>query len=215
MRFVIVLLAALTMFGGTSTRAADITGLSINSYAYEVAPQFTFVNPFSSSAVIGDGIEFSALIERIDGFYEQQFQIDLDFSSDNNNAALEVYISAVDTLPGNFNGFPVVGMYFTGLPELVSFNATEFRCTPDPAVWPGTDCQAAPFFNQPIQHAGRLWLDFSAVSAGSYARYEENSPVYSLPEPASWAMLLIGFGALGYTLRARRLMAAPMQRPFS
>ena len=31
--------------------------------------------------------------------------------------------------------------------------------------------------------------------------------VFAVPEPASWALMLVGFGGLGYALRSRRKLA--------
>jgi hypothetical protein len=39
----------------------------------------------------------------------------------------------------------------------------------------------------------------------------ENSTIASIPEPATWAMMLIGFGALGATLRRRRTATTAAQ----
>jgi hypothetical protein len=38
------------------------------------------------------------------------------------------------------------------------------------------------------------------------------SSVSAAPEPGTWAMMLLGFGTIGYLLRTRRSAPAPAQR---
>ena len=44
---------------------------------------------------------------------------------------------------------------------------------------------------------------------GSNASYEGGIAFAAVPEPATWAMMLIGFGAVGYSMRRRRKPGLP------
>jgi len=54
-----------------------------------------------------------------------------------------------------------------------------------------------------------VWIQETATGSASYGF---NFGVAAVPEPASWAMMIVGFGAIGASLRARRKLAL-RQRP--
>lgn len=60
---------------------------------------------------------------------------------------------------------------------------------------------SAPTFSAPIGSSSRN-LAFSGT--GTFA----SNPPPSVPEPASWALMLVGFGALGASMRARKAVQA-------
>jgi hypothetical protein len=41
-------------------------------------------------------------------------------------------------------------------------------------------------------------------NTGSYSGYLEFASVAAVPEPSTWAMMLMGFGAVGYSMRSRK-----------
>jgi hypothetical protein len=84
-------------------------------------------------------------------------------------------------------------------------------------TWNGTSNH----FGGPIEFAiaGLTTADFGANANGYYAVTDAlgpqgtgeiggNSIVRAVPEPATWAMFLLGFGAIGFAMRTRRRAAA-------
>jgi len=53
----------------------------------------------------------------------------------------------------------------------------------------------------------RVNVNWLAASPGDYIRVLTLSAVPSVPEPATWAMMIIGFGTVGFALRRRRVLA--------
>ena len=53
------------------------------------------------------------------------------------------------------------------------------------------------------------WLGVAsqALAMSGPIKYGGTTPVLAVPEPATWAMMLIGFGALGLVTRLRRRKA--------
>jgi hypothetical protein len=46
--------------------------------------------------------------------------------------------------------------------------------------------------------------DFSTVPTRGFAKFEPAAAVSAVPEPATWAMMIGGFGMVGGSLRSRR-----------
>jgi len=49
-----------------------------------------------------------------------------------------------------------------------------------------------------------LYVSGNVVGTSHNGSYVGNLNVTAVPEPATWAMMLIGFGAIGWQLRRRR-----------
>ena len=51
-------------------------------------------------------------------------------------------------------------------------------------------------------------LNFASATKGPYGPALDNVSVSAVPEPATWAMMIVGFGAAGSMVRSRRKQAA-------
>ncbi|MBI1197169.1 MAG: PEP-CTERM sorting domain-containing protein [Phenylobacterium sp.] len=73
-------------------------------------------------------------------------------------------------------------------------------------------CRDRDFWNVSIFGAGNALLFSGQLDAreteGSIARVDFDAPVAGVPEPATWAMLIVGFGAAGGAIRSRRRQMA-------
>jgi len=139
-----------------------------------------------------------------------------------NNPLLEGDAQVYTLLSGEtlFFGTSVFG----STPDVL--NAT-FTGSPGLTVSPGTQSyaylfgggnnftQLLTFTGAPGTYTGNIFLDF-AVSTADYNRngtfqnganfaYTVNllSPTGAVPEPSTWAMMLLGFGAVGFSLRRK------------
>jgi hypothetical protein len=64
------------------------------------------------------------------------------------------------------------------------------------------------FVGLTFQEAGRNYAGTARVDGGGYLRTIEYDAVGGVPEPASWALMIGGFGLAGAALRTRRRQAA-------
>jgi hypothetical protein len=101
---------------------------------------------------------------------------------------------------------------FTSPDDDLTFTAVSFdghSFTPDDH--PGLNQEfLAPFL---IASGGHFLLDVKGVSPGTDADYAGTlsfTPALgaTVPEPASWALMILGFGGIGAALRTRRLRVA-------
>ena len=65
----------------------------------------------------------------------------------------------------------------------------------------GANCQG--FGGSTILNAGNYYLDFTGIGGGS-AGYGGTLSVAAIPEPSTWAMMILGFFGLGFMAYRRR-----------
>lgn len=104
-------------------------------------------------------------------------------------------LSSPDTPPQYAYGYP--DLAFIQSYVTVTYNSatnpyptwTTALCPPD-----GSDCGLQPIF---VDLTFTMPADTSSIQIGWFGQYNYFAP--AVPEPSTWAMLLIGFAALGFT----------------
>ena len=177
-KFGLIALAAASALATANTATAAT--LLDNVTCEEIGPGgFVCNNP---SAIVGAGVEFN-----INGFF------DVDFSA----GQLTITALQVGTLSGTILAFTNLTTPWTSA-ALISGSVTNFDAS------------------DVTLNSGTLRVDFSDTGTGSVGPFAPGNQFVialapgggAVPEPASWAMMVLGFGLIGATLR-RRAAATP------
>ena len=109
---------------------------------------------------------------------------------------------AVTSITGTFNGSPITGPtlstfgnYFTTGPSFVDGSGIRFNTTTTTNVALFYDSNARSYRVNAINQGG-----------SSFVRATSNA-VAAVPEPATWGLMVIGFGGLGFAMRRREKVA--------
>jgi hypothetical protein len=159
-----------------STAAAAMMAMSLN-YSAHAATVLTLSSPASDGSISGSFNNNNLAA----GAFTDTFSFMLPFSG-----------LAAATISSIFNTNQNNNLNFTS----VTLNGTEFNTI----LTGGTEFRS--LSNQSFS-AGLQTLIVSGISGGnsSYAGTLAVTP--SVPEPATWAMMLIGFGLVGFAMRKR------------
>jgi opacity protein-like surface antigen len=110
------------------------------------------------------------------GFNLQSVSITTNYTGDNGGAVA----SNIDFIEVLLNGTPLV---FT--------------------QGPNAQTETASLLNQPVLGNNTITVRGTARGDGAYSGVLTLG-VSAVPEPATWAMMLVGFGAVGYSMRSRK-----------
>lgn len=176
--------------------AALMTLLALPATAQAVPLQYT-VNGIDTLA--GGEVEFAS------------FQIDSNPVPAGSLAGIGFYVAAI---PGTFT----YGSTTTTVPQDITFYLDLAHGYDDPTTQPGAfyvgDADLLGF-NGPQLFSGPI--DNPTLLTGTFTIFDDFSgspisltvePVPGVPEPTSWAMMLLGFGAIGWQLRRNKISAA-------
>lgn len=116
----------------------------------------------------------------------------------------------ITAITGSFNGSMITGLgsltgannlyYLTG-PSFVDGSGLGFTTAA------GTNVNL--FFQS--SGAGSYRINTTGPFTSSFVTASSSAVVAAVPEPTTWAMMLIGFGGIGYSMRRRRKSAAIAQ----
>jgi hypothetical protein len=100
------------------------------------------------------------------------------------------------------------GQLFSFGTDLLPFTADDFAvnpiATPHPCADNPGNCQA--LSGSALLNAGGYYLQFTGTGGGTagYGGDLTTAPVAGVPEPATWAMMLLGFAGIGFMAYRRR-----------
>ena len=170
----------------TAALAAPVLGQGLTGATVEVTtryPDSSSVYSSPGSVTVGDGVEYP-----LGAFssYNDYFSVDVQADT-----IVITQTQGTNFSDADFNGF--VLSVLSG-PRITSAS-----------VDAASGFSPASFFIAD----GNLFLNFAGVGFGGYAQsiiHFTTDEAAAVPEPATWSMLLIGFGAVGAAMRRRRRM---------
>lgn len=178
--------------------ALDLTGQSVSaSFALQVSA--SNIVPFTSPAVVGPGVEFTGGFRDVFG---QDWSLALDVF------ATGFSLSWTGTDLGNLSGLAPEPFLFTlsGLSGIGPVSLVSYACEPA-GQFPCTAFSGGPSLTSLTSDATSATVVLNVIRSGeTYVFSLGNAGV--IPEPATWAMLIAGFGLVGASLRRRRLALA-------
>jgi hypothetical protein len=212
--------AAIGMFALASPAAAGVIYQSIPDLT--VAPT---VNSFCSQcggdmASVGEAFSIAttataqSLLFDVDNQYVWPTSVTIGFYQDNGgsvgaNLYNQTFSSFASDVPTAF-GTDVVGVNLAGGVTLTPGNYLVFMTNTNSLGIPGyiggsgTGVDTYPVSSYPLL-TGDAYHSLSNLDAGVLI---SDSPISTVPEPAVWAMMLLGLGGVGATLRKRRIAPA-------
>ena len=99
---------------------------------------------------------------------------------------------------GNVGSTPVLGIDLSGFTGAPAFSLINYSCAPA-GSFACTSFGAGPHINSLSSSSTDFNVDFYALENGETYTFGA-----AVPEPSTWALMLLGFGGLGLATRARR-----------
>jgi hypothetical protein len=175
-----VAVPAMAFLAGTPASAASFLGDAVT--IKRIQGGTTVFKSVSTN--VGEGVEYNDNFFNVDVTANQVI-----FDSTGGTFSLGDIVYEITGL--DFDDMPATPNFIEGFAATQIFKASNVLITPDRAT---------------ITPEGAFRMSFNQTTGSSsgVATITFGAPVTSaVPEPASWAMMLIGFGAVGYSLRRR------------
>jgi hypothetical protein len=177
-----------------ASAAVDITGQSATA-VFDSRTLVTMISQFTNPATVGAGTEFTG---RFIDVFGQNWGIALDLFASGFSLG---FSEATRNGDGNSSGLAsVFTLDISGLSGLQRPHLVSYTC-----VSAGISCLSGSAINSLQGDTSSVALGLRALQDGAAYRFEFG--VASIPEPASWAMLIAGFGLTGAAFRRRRARA--------
>lgn len=170
--------------GGSGNLTLTFTGTSGNDYDFTYSLLNTSTDP--STSISGFGFDVTGATVDLATSSSTGTYTNVNSGSISGGVKVDFCASAGPTCPGGSNGGPTPGGTASGSLVLEFTSAADTFTLTDPVIR--------------MQNAG-------PNGNGS----DIGDPVPGVPEPASWAMLLLGFGGIGAAMRRSRRRTALMQ----
>lgn len=180
-------LAALA-FSTPALAALDGTSATVEYRFPDLGTVYVGAEPSVSPFVIGAGVESVVNVEGVTW-------ISVDFTDLGLSLTFNTVLNSPIWTGTAFNGLVFSGSGFSGLTSATLLDSTTFG--------------AGAFTQAGITLVGdQLQLNWSGLSYLDGQRLDIAFTAGAIPEPATWAMLIAGFGLVGASLRRRRAVAA-------
>lgn len=170
---------------------AGWTGLLVSG---SFATNQTLLTQFVSPQVVGPATEFSGTMR--DAF-NQNWTISVDVADD--------YFSVSFLTPGNANGnvrsSALMSISLSGLTNAASLALQSYNCTPSGGFPCTTMTPLGPNVTSLNATNTTATVTFDTMRTSEVYRFGVNAA--AVPEPAAWALMMVGFGVLGAALRRR------------
>ena len=183
MRFRAPLLAIAIVLPTTGASSAVLLGASVSEQYYypDLATPYPFVTYSPQSFIVGPGQELTISLEGVTTF-------NVDFSDTALDLIFDTSLSSPTFGTSSFNGLVFTSANF-GLIESVIVGGTT---------------NLAGFDSSRVSIVGNeLRLNWNGLSYDTDTVVALNFTPRAVPEPATWAMMLLGFGAAGFAMRRR------------
>ena len=195
----------------TSAGAAAFTN---GSFELGVDPGSTFVTLGNGSTGITGWVVGGDSIDYIGGYWQaEDGSRSVDLSGNANGSVSQTF----DTLAGHSY---VVNFFLAGNPDggpaakvaITSADGTQLQSNIFTVT--GSDSRTSmgwkPYSYDFTAATNSTTLTFASATGTAFGPALDNVSVAGVTEPATWAMMLIGFGGLGAALRSRRRSAAAL-----
>jgi hypothetical protein len=192
MRSFALVAACCAIFAAAPAAATNITGQSATA-AFNSGALASFGSQFTSPAVIGPGTEFTGSFVDVFG---QNWGIGLDMTGAGFTLTIgESTLNGVGNIRSTGNALAI---NITGLSGLAGTTLASYACASA-----GPSCSAfggGSALTSLTSTADSIALNLGVIRDGETYVFA----LSAVPEPASWAMLIAGFGLTGAAMRRRR-----------
>lgn len=217
MRKVVVAIAAIALTSaGMANATITIGSVTPGTDPYTgPAPTFDFNTPGTTpttscpSCVISTGTS--------SGLYAQPFGSDGGYFSTGPSTTSPTYIDLtsfgdIDSLSllwGSVDDYNTIYFYDSSFNLLGSFGGSSIY---NPANGDQTDPNTNPVVTFNLDGGDQSAFSYLGFTSGSNAFEIDNIHISSaVPEPGTWALMLFGFGGIGFSMRRRRALPKPAQ----
>lgn len=128
----------------------------------------------------------------------------------NNNLASGTGYLFTSAYLGSATGLSSAGALAASTTTTNSWNfASSFQLLPTTQYYFYSDALLAPLLGNNVAAGESYFFNSSAFGnftqvTGNNINFTVNTTIPAVPEPATWAMMLLGFGGIGYSMRRRR-----------